>query len=85
MTREEAYRLAIRACEETWNEKICKQIRETLEKEPKTGHWIVLSPTDMHCSECHEIEHLDASRRFCAYYGTKMSENPTGLESEEQA
>lgn len=34
MTREEAYRLAMRACEETWNEKTCKQIREALEQEP---------------------------------------------------
>ena len=34
MTREEAYRLAIRACEETWNEKTCKQIKEALEQEP---------------------------------------------------
>jgi hypothetical protein len=50
----------------------------------KTGHWIVLSPTDMYCSECHEIEHLDTSRRFCAYCGTRMSENPTDSESEEQ-
>ena len=84
MTIEEAYRLAMRACEETWNEKTCKQIREALEQEPKKGHWIVLSPTDMYCSECNEIEHLDTSRRFCSYCGTMMSENPTGLESEEQ-
>ena len=34
MTREEAYKLAMRACEETWNEKICKQIKEALEQEP---------------------------------------------------
>lgn len=34
MTREEAFRLAMRACEETWNEKTCKQIRESLEQEP---------------------------------------------------
>jgi hypothetical protein len=33
MTREEAYRLAMRACEETWNEKTCKQIKEALEQE----------------------------------------------------
>jgi hypothetical protein len=32
MTREEAYRLAMRACEETWNEKTCKQIKEALEQ-----------------------------------------------------
>lgn len=37
MTREEAFRLAMRACEETWNAKICKQIKEALEQEPK---WI---------------------------------------------
>ena len=34
MTREEAYRLAMRACEETWNEKTCNQIKEALEQEP---------------------------------------------------
>ena len=51
--------------------------------QPKTGHWIIISPTDMYCSECNEIEHLDTSRRFCAYCGTRMSENPTGLDSEE--
>jgi len=38
MTREEAYRLAMRACEETWNEKTCKQIREALEQK-----WIPVS------------------------------------------
>ena len=32
MKREEAYRLAMRACEETWNEKTCKQIKEALEQ-----------------------------------------------------
>jgi NADH pyrophosphatase NudC (nudix superfamily) len=57
---------------------------EALEQEPKAGHWIIISPTNMYCSECHEIEHLDTSRRFCAYCGTRMSENPTGSESEEQ-
>ena len=50
----------------------------------KTGHWIIISPTDMYCSECNEIEHLDTSRRFCAYCGTRMSENPTGSYSEGQ-
>ena len=34
MTREEAIKLAIKACEETWNEKTCKQIRKALEQEP---------------------------------------------------
>ena len=34
MTREEALELAIRACEKTWNEKTCKQIRKALEQEP---------------------------------------------------
>ena len=45
---------------------------EELEQKPKTGHWIIISPTDMYCSECNEIEHLDTSRKFCAYCGTKM-------------
>lgn len=34
MTREEAYKLVMRACEKTWNEKTCKQIKEALEQEP---------------------------------------------------
>lgn len=34
MTREEAYRLAIQACRETWNEKTVKQIEEALKQEP---------------------------------------------------
>lgn len=51
----------------------------------RTGHWIIISPTDMYCSECNEIERLDTSRRFCAYCGTRMSENPTGSESEERS
>jgi NADH pyrophosphatase NudC (nudix superfamily) len=41
----------------------------------RTGHWIIISPTDMYCSECNEIEHLDTSRRFCAYCGTRMVES----------
>lgn len=48
MTREEAYRLAMRACEETWNEKTCKQIKEALEQEPKTGH----------CKDCKHFRKL---------------------------
>lgn len=39
MTREEAYRLAMRACEETWNEKTCKQIKDALEQ----TRWIPVS------------------------------------------
>ena len=39
MKREEAYRLAMRACEETWNEKTCKQIKEALEQ----TRWIPVS------------------------------------------
>lgn len=42
--------------------------------QPKTGHWIPISSTDMYCSECNEIEHLDTSRKFCAYCGTRMVE-----------
>ena len=43
MTKEEAYRLAMRACEETWNEKTCKQIKEALEQEPR---WIPVSESE---------------------------------------
>lgn len=34
MTNQEAIELAIRACEKTWNEKTCKQIKKALEQEP---------------------------------------------------
>lgn len=34
MTNEEAFKLAMQACKETWNEKTCKQIKEALEQEP---------------------------------------------------
>ena len=34
MTREEAYKLAMQACRETWNEKTVKQIEEALKQEP---------------------------------------------------
>lgn len=40
MTVEEAYRLAMRACEETWNEKTCIQIKSVLDQKKKTGKWI---------------------------------------------
>ena len=34
MTREEAYDYAMRACESTWNNKVCADIRKALEQEP---------------------------------------------------
>ena len=34
MTREEAYKLAMKACEETWNENVCKKIKAALSAEP---------------------------------------------------
>lgn len=34
MTREEAYKLVMRACKETWNDKTCEQIKEVLEQQP---------------------------------------------------
>ena len=40
----------------------------------RIGHWIIISPTDMYCSECNEIEHLDTRRRFCAFCGAEMVE-----------
>ena len=49
MTREEAIELAIRACEETWNEKTCKQIKKALEQEPKTrqfAEWVAIEIFD---------------------------------------
>ena len=32
MTKDEAFKLAMQACKETWNEKTCKQIKEALEQ-----------------------------------------------------
>lgn len=34
MTREEAYDYAMRACDSTWNNKVCADIRKALEQEP---------------------------------------------------
>lgn len=34
MTREEAYKLAMQACKETWNDKTCKQIKDVLQQQP---------------------------------------------------
>lgn len=62
-----------------------KELGYGLGEKPKTGHWIVLSATDMYCSECNEIEHLDTSRKFCAYCGTWMvepQESETGMSEE---
>jgi len=91
MTREEAIKMREVTPEE--RESIDKYIKSIskptgvdffdLEQKPKTGHWIIISPTDMYCSECNEIEHLDTSRKFCAYCGTRMSEDPTGSEPQE--
>lgn len=40
MTPEEAYKLAIKACEETWNYKTCIQIKSVLDQREKMGKWI---------------------------------------------
>ena len=44
------------------------------EQVPKTGYWIPISSTDMYCSRCHELEHFDTSRKFCARCGAIMVE-----------
>ena len=49
MTREEAIKLAMKACEETWNEKTCKQIRDALEQEP------ILDKIEPKCDRIHSI------------------------------
>lgn len=69
MTREEAYRLAMRACEGTWNEKTCKQIKEALE--PKTGHWQDLTGL-FFCSVCDGG--FAKPWRYCPECGAKMEE-----------
>lgn len=40
MTLEEAYKLAMKACEETWNYKTCMQIKYVLGQKEKIGKWI---------------------------------------------
>lgn len=57
MTNEEAYRLAMRACEETWNYKTCMQIKYVLKQKKETGHWILTDAEGnrvwhCNCSEC---------------------------------
>ena len=81
MTKEEAYRLAMRACEETWNEKTCKQIREVLEQE-QTGHWIeqprgYLETPKFECSECHRQQFVETCMgkpmwAYCPMCGARM-------------
>jgi len=52
MTNEEAFKLVMQACKETWNEKTCKQIKEAIEQTT----WIPCNkqlPTDnkwYHCT-----------------------------------
>ena len=72
MTREKALELAIQACEETWNEKTCKQIRDALEQEPKIGHWkpyLKEGLTNM-CSECGS--RFDRPWDYCPHCGARM-------------
>lgn len=63
MTRTEAYKLAMRACEETWNDKICKQIKDVLEQQPRKGEWLRMSDLSeqednrYECSRCGNVVH----------------------------
>jgi hypothetical protein len=41
MTREEINKRIMQACKNMWNEKVCKEIEESLEQEPRKGmRWI---------------------------------------------
>lgn len=63
MTLEEAYKLAMRACEETWNEKTCKQIKDALEQQSRKGEWLRMSNLSEQeddrykCSCCGNVVH----------------------------
>lgn len=62
MTREEAYKMAIKACESVWNDKTCKQIKSAL-SEQRTGNWVSVSYGD-YCSEC---DHYYPSASYSGY------------------
>ena len=92
MTREEAYKMAIKACESVWNDKTCKQIKSAL-SEQRTGHWItqwnaVHQKEYYYCSECREEFSYDGETGikmndydFCPNCGCPMIDPQ---ESEEQ-
>jgi len=68
MTREEAYKMAIKACESVWNDKTCKQIKSAL-SEQRTGHWQDLTGL-FFCSECDGG--FQKAWKYCPFCGAKM-------------
>ena len=54
------------------------ELRARIERLPsvtpsrRKGHWIVLSSTDMYCSECNEVEELNTKRKYCSWCGARM-------------
>jgi len=79
MTPEEAYKLAIKACEETWNYKTCIQIKSVLDQREKMGKWIPLGNYDewgnensYKCSNCGERNFYPDN--YCHNCGAKMEE-----------
>ena len=61
MTKEEAYRLAMCACKEMWNEKTCKQIKETLDMAIRSLEaWEIIKD-----NLSHQVHHnLDVKENF---------------------
>ena len=68
MTKEEAFKLAMQACKETWNEKTCKQIKEAL----KQTTWISVS--ERLPEECTAVLIWCPERKniYCAYLEEKQ-------------
>lgn len=60
-----------------------KKLPPVKPQEP-TGHWIIIGDRYIKCSECGHITKTESPDiyKFCMVCGAKMSENPTGSESE---
>ena len=61
---------------------------KALEQEPETGYWEWVTEDKYRCSNCNSETRVDECLNepmyeFCPFCGCKMSEIPTGSESEE--
>ena len=78
MTTERALFILHQRCKDNTEAKealefLKKNITMTEMAEPsRKGHWIVLSSTDMYCSECNEVEELNTKRKYCSWCGADM-------------